>query len=68
MNGMRMYMLVAPTSCMIAISRRRANTVSRIVLAMMIAAVKHEQADHRQADPADHVGRLSAVCVTVSAA
>ena len=38
MNGMRMYMFVAPTSCMIAISRRRAKTVSRIVLAMTIAA------------------------------
>ena len=38
MNGMRMYMFVAPTSCMIAISRRRAKTVSRIVLAITIAA------------------------------
>ena len=49
MNGMRMYMLVAPTSCMIAISRRRAKTVRRIVLAMMIAAESDEQRDQRDA-------------------
>ena len=44
MNGTRMYMFVAPTSCMIEISRRRAKTVRRIVFEMMMPATTKNNA------------------------
>src|ERR1700681_2137477 len=67
MNGIRMYMFVAPTSCMIAISRRRAKTVSRIVLAMTIAAEIESRMISASPTRPSTVAALSSFC-TVSAA
>ena len=57
-----MYMFVAPTSCMIAISRRRAKTVKRIVFEMMTAAAKISTTIMIETELGDRLGETQHFC------